>query len=257
MASSAEADMRPGEVQLWRIVNTSWRSGLAFVKVTPPLRRAIRLRRAGALQMEADGATISTSEPNYHKENCPILMASGNRVDLLVKAPDSTDGSCNVQLIVRSVDQQGTGGKPEPAAEEILLIVEASGLAATGNSSVFISGPAGTIRRFPIFSPISSLRMSKRPKCIVFESLRQPRQSRPTHCSPSRCTRSTEKVRRQHEHIVLLNTIEEWKIENRTFPGTPNAGKIDHPFHIHINPFQVVEVFEPNDWRRRNRAAIP
>ena len=41
---------------------------------------------------------------------------------------------------------------------------------------------------------------------------------------------------------MLLNTVEEWKIVNETY-GPP----ISHPFHIHINPFQVVEVFDPND----------
>ena len=38
---------------------------------------------------------------------------------------------------------------------------------------------------------------------------------------------------------VLLNKVEEWKVTN----NTPN---ISHPFHIHINPFQVTEVFAPN-----------
>ena len=38
-----------------------------------------------------------------------------------------------------------------------------------------------------------------------------------------------------------LNAVEEWKIENWTF-GPP----ISHPFHIHINPFQISEVFNPN-----------
>src|SRR5581483_11582819 len=33
----------------------------------------------------------------------------------------------------------------------------------------------------------------------------------------------------------------EWNLVNTT-AGRP----IDHPFHIHINPFQVVEVFDPN-----------
>jgi len=40
---------------------------------------------------------------------------------------------------------------------------------------------------------------------------------------------------------VTLNTVEEWQIENAT--AQPN---ISHPFHIHINPFQIVEVFDPN-----------
>jgi FtsP/CotA-like multicopper oxidase with cupredoxin domain len=41
--------------------------------------------------------------------------------------------------------------------------------------------------------------------------------------------------------VVLLNQAEEWKIVNQTY-GPPIA----HPFHIHINPFQIAEVFDPN-----------
>jgi FtsP/CotA-like multicopper oxidase with cupredoxin domain len=40
--------------------------------------------------------------------------------------------------------------------------------------------------------------------------------------------------------VVLLNRVEEWKIMNATM------NPISHPFHIHINPFQIVEVFNPN-----------
>jgi FtsP/CotA-like multicopper oxidase with cupredoxin domain len=41
--------------------------------------------------------------------------------------------------------------------------------------------------------------------------------------------------------VVRLDAAEEWKIENSS------TTRIDHPFHIHINPFQVVEVFDPNE----------
>ena len=39
---------------------------------------------------------------------------------------------------------------------------------------------------------------------------------------------------------LTLGTVEEWKIVNETY-GPP----ISHPFHIHINPFQIVEVSTP------------
>jgi FtsP/CotA-like multicopper oxidase with cupredoxin domain len=46
--------------------------------------------------------------------------------------------------------------------------------------------------------------------------------------------------------VVLLNRSEEWKVVNETYP--PSSGpQISHPFHIHINPFQVTEVFDPNE----------
>ena len=57
--------------------------------------------------------------------------------------------------------------------------------------------------------------------------------------------------------VVMLNTAEEWKIINRTVNGTVTnggavsatdpLGVVDHPFHIHINPFQITELFDPNE----------
>ncbi len=46
------------------------------------------------------------------------------------------------------------------------------------------------------------------------------------------------------DQAMLLDTVEEWKVMNFTdlAPG-PNPW---HPFHIHINPFQVTEVFNPS-----------
>lgn len=38
---------------------------------------------------------------------------------------------------------------------------------------------------------------------------------------------------------MLLNTAEEWTVFNQ-------ANDKAHPFHIHINPFQIIELFEPN-----------
>jgi FtsP/CotA-like multicopper oxidase with cupredoxin domain len=48
---------------------------------------------------------------------------------------------------------------------------------------------------------------------------------------------------------VVLGAVEEWKVVNTTSIG------IDHPLHIHINPFQVIEMFDPNerifDWANK------
>jgi len=38
------------------------------------------------------------------------------------------------------------------------------------------------------------------------------------------------------DEVMLLDSAEEWTIYN-------SSGGIAHPFHIHINPFQIVEVF--------------
>ena len=43
----------------------------------------------------------------------------------------------------------------------------------------------------------------------------------------------------EYDQEMVLGAIEEWTLENST-------ANIAHPFHIHINPFQVVEIFDPN-----------
>ena len=47
---------------------------------------------------------------------------------------------------------------------------------------------------------------------------------------------------------MVLNSVEEWTVVNK-------AVGIAHPFHIHINPFQVVEVFDPNSAEAKTRMA--
>ena len=44
---------------------------------------------------------------------------------------------------------------------------------------------------------------------------------------------------------LTLGAVEEWKIVNATY-----GPLISHPFHIHINPFQILEVFSPNEHGR-------
>ena len=41
------------------------------------------------------------------------------------------------------------------------------------------------------------------------------------------------------DQTMMLNTAEEWTLSN-------SAARVQHPFHIHVNPFQFVEVFDPS-----------
>jgi len=41
------------------------------------------------------------------------------------------------------------------------------------------------------------------------------------------------------DQVMLLGTAEEWTLENTS------QGGVSHPFHIHINPFQITEIFDP------------
>ena len=42
-----------------------------------------------------------------------------------------------------------------------------------------------------------------------------------------------------YDQEMVLGAVEEWTLTNST-------AVIAHPFHIHVNPFQVVEIYDPN-----------
>ena len=211
--------LKPGEVQMWRIVNTSFRSGAYF---HPPQHGLHWMRLA------VDG--VQLKDVNYkHSLDQPFLLAAGNRTDLLVKAPTKpgaackTPESCTYPIMVTVDVDPGDLAGPNKLDPVTLLSVNVAG---TAPEMEFIS-PAPD---FPPFLADISRAEVKGTKKIVFAS------NGATHTIDGR------KFSGEVGEVVLLNTVEEWKVVNETY-----GPLISHPFHIHINPFQVVEVFSPND----------
>jgi FtsP/CotA-like multicopper oxidase with cupredoxin domain len=117
------------------------------------------------------------------------------------------------------------------AANKItLLTINVSGTPATNHAAQF----KPTAPSFPPFLADITSAEVKGTKKLLFAS--GPPGGVPT---PAMHTIDGKKFDGEVGEVVLLNTVEEWKVMNATL-------KISHPFHIHINPFQVVEVFNPN-----------
>jgi hypothetical protein len=96
--------MYPGEVQMWRIVNSSSRSAMYLPSLPPGFTWH---------QLAQDG--VQFAPDNYEKSgNEPLNIASANRVDLLVKAP-LTAQNVAVQVL------------PNVASAEINLVPDARG----------------------------------------------------------------------------------------------------------------------------------
>jgi FtsP/CotA-like multicopper oxidase with cupredoxin domain len=210
--------MQPGQVQLWRIVNASSRSSAYFAAL--PQGFAWK-------QTAQDG--VQFYDANYQASNSPaFVMAPGNRVDLLVKAP-TTPGKYAVQ-VQSQVDPSDLASTRTPAYKLTLFTVNvADEPAASGNQSQFIPKAPG----FPAFLADIGDNEVTGTKTMVFASGDGP--------PFSQHTIDGKKFDGELGAVVLLNKVEEWKIVNRTF-----GPAIAHPFHIHINPFQIVEVFDPN-----------
>lgn len=225
--------MQSGEVQMWRIANSSSRSGAYFIG--PPQGFEWK-------QIAQDGVQFSP-ENYWNNTNQPFLLAGGNRADLLVKAPVNTGTTTlTVAVIVRQSvkDSQSLDPKRD---KTLFTVIVPPGPAATGNAGTFVpQAQAPTLPPFLVDIKASEVRGTKK---IIFESV-EPETDPPagTKAPFTQHTIDGKKFDGNIGEVVLLNKIEEWTIENRTSSNSP-PGPINHPFHIHINPFQVVEVFNP------------
>jgi FtsP/CotA-like multicopper oxidase with cupredoxin domain len=236
-------DMAPGEVQMWRIVNGSGRSG-ALLSGFPS---GFRFR-----QIAQDG--VQFADQNYKaSENQPILLASGNRADLLVMA--STIPGIYPVMVQHEVDPSDI-----PSALPVILVmirVNKDLPPATGAHTQFIpTAPTPPAFLTNITTAEANAPRTVAPGCIPLD----PNSTAPcgTQSNPRLVTFGTASPGVKHEidgkqfsedpadaKTVTLNSVEEWQIENSSQPPAI-PGPASHPFHIHVNPFQIVEVFDPN-----------
>jgi FtsP/CotA-like multicopper oxidase with cupredoxin domain len=225
--------MQPGEVQLFRIVNGGARSGVFFKAATAP---------AGLqwAQIAQDGVQLKVD--NYHpptadaaNQNASFLMAAGNRVDLLVRVPPSlAPGDYAIQVVdVITPLELPTGSAPNPAVTLLTVRVAAPGANAPNPAMEFI-----TTDKFPTFPAFledikpESVHLKRE---LIFNSTGRP--------VGANHTINGKKFGDTIDQAMILDTNEEWTIVNTT--STTPPGPIMHPFHIHINPFQIFEVFDP------------
>jgi FtsP/CotA-like multicopper oxidase with cupredoxin domain len=221
--------MKPGEVQMWRIVNASGRAGALFLKPTQGLHWRILAR---------DGVQLYTD--NYAKSlDSQFLLASGNRIDLLVQAgPCANPNGCTYPVLVHNtVDPTDLVPNPPRRGpfDISLATVKVSGTAV--NMPFPDASPAKT---FPKDLDDITDGDIKGTQLIDFTTVPQSF----ANGAPPKSAAAVHKINGKKFSgevgvAVLLNKVEEWTVTN-------NSTFISHPFHIHINPFQVTEVFAPN-----------
>jgi FtsP/CotA-like multicopper oxidase with cupredoxin domain len=233
--------MQPGEVQLWRILNTSSRSAAYFM---PP---------AGIQWMQVAQDGVQLADENYKKSlNKPLYVAPANRIDLLVKAPKDP---LITKVEIKNVTARDQVRHPTVTAVE-LLTVEVAGPPVTlidGQTAQmdFLSMASALPKFLDDITEDELALNNKVTRTLVFNSNFPP--------SPKQHTINGIQFGEGHAEVrVLLGAVEEWKIVNSTkgMGGNP-TGSIDHPLHIHINPFQVTEVFDPNEKLDESPGADP
>lgn len=214
--------MQPGQVQLWRIVNATVQSFLKGTSFQP----------AGGItfkQTAQDGVQLAWENYNNAQNGAePIEMSPANRVDLLVQAP--TKPGCYTW---------------QDSARGIILYVNVTGTAVPAKG---FPAHEDEYPRLPEFLKDVDLDNIYYRRDIVYGS-------RPGGTPPAgerrlrQFTIDNRQFEDQHlDQLMKLDTDEEWTIystDDVSVFAKPTE-IIGHPFHIHVNPFQVTEIYDPN-----------
>jgi FtsP/CotA-like multicopper oxidase with cupredoxin domain len=248
------AHMQLGEVQLWRIVNTSARNAAYFM--APEGFNWLQVAQDGVQFPESRYQSVrNPANPTKRLyQNRPFYLAPGNRVDLLVQAPMTpVKADVRIQTVMARSEVKPTPVKPndnDPKPGTVLMTVS-------------VSGDPMTLKGEPAQMPFPlQARAPTQPKFLTditdqewakSNYIRKEFKFASTKADGAGFTQHTINGHQFKDGAaadvpVTLGNVEEWKIINTTATSTtPFQGSIDHPFHIHINPFQITEVFDPNE----------
>ncbi|HZS29155.1 MAG TPA: multicopper oxidase domain-containing protein [Candidatus Angelobacter sp.] len=227
--------MRPGEVQLWRIANGAFRDAVQFLSFTQsgqqqPCSQTGSQAVAGPCihwrQIAQDGVQLDFANyQTFGAQDRVFNLAPANRADLLVKAPTEPGTyALTVQPNETTLMQFATPPLVVPDQPVTLLTVKVQGN-SVNPAQDFITNE----QDFPKFPPF----LNDIPEKDIF--LR-----RTVTYGPGNSTINGQSFDPNHiNQAMLLNTAEEWTIKNQ-------ADDKSHPFHIHVNPFQITEVFQAN-----------
>jgi FtsP/CotA-like multicopper oxidase with cupredoxin domain len=221
--------MNPNEMQLWRIVN-------ACHQASVPLDSPTGIQW---VQTAQDGVQFNPKNYDPSVTNSPLSvpaksaapfgsLAPGNRVDLLVQAP-STPNTYQVTfnnklLLTVEVKQDPSvpvikDPMPFPTRDEFPKMPEFLG---------DINPADVRIRRELHFKSVADPTVAPN----------MGRGTNPPYPPPKHTIDGKQFNEGTIDQAMLLGATEEWTLYN--------DGGAAHPFHIHINPFQVVEIMDPN-----------
>ena len=200
--------IRPGDVQRWRFINASEHEHMPLV-----LRADVGHAPQTFHQLAYDGITLPKLEEAQH-----LFLASGNRVDVLVKI-----NRPGVYRLIKPEHNQGTSaaGEPETIPEEVLATVVVAGKPKDTPL------PRGRLPRPSSALPPIRDHEIDGTRLVTF--------SVDFSASPIQFLVDGKLFDPNRvDQLIQLGAVEEWTVLN-TSPS-------DHPFHIHQNAFVVTEI---------------
>jgi FtsP/CotA-like multicopper oxidase with cupredoxin domain len=245
--------MRPGDVQLWRLVNATVGNKAGIIDGAELLgaKRGFKFKQTAqdGVQFSRDNYQLqpflSASTAVGHVPN-GLLLAGGNRADLLVQAP-ATAGVYTFQSGGTTLFFVKVAGSPATLPNgafptktqwaqmpDFLDDLRPPGPNDVKNpgSPVKFQWDAGRVQAAPVPTPT--------PQSTPFPTPAPQSIYNPPHfmINNKQFGETGEIV----DQCMPLNGLQDWVLENWT--------SVAHPFHIHINPFQVVRIETPTAQNR-------
>ncbi len=235
-ADQPTLDLRPGEVQRWRVINaTGTLAGYGAFKL---------LDAAGQAQpmhlVAVDGITFYGHSPQPKTE---WVIPPGGRADFLIQ----------LRRAGRYRVVKDTVAQAPATFRQDLAFVEVAGAAL--ETSLPARLPGGRPR---YLEPIRQA--EQRPENVRFGIERRDEGTGPCGLDLNEFQINEKTYRRDViDQRVSLNAVEQWELTNRS--------AMLHPFHIHVNPFQVIDGPDhlidaqgpdaPDNWIWRDVVGVP
>jgi FtsP/CotA-like multicopper oxidase with cupredoxin domain len=242
--------MQPGEIQLWRLINATVQAPqintFFFVQSslapspTQGNNTIVPVEKRGTTPafrtIARDGVQFAWDNYNRRKSDTEFPMTIGGRIDILVQAPMLTDGKpLDVVLMFAALGSSMSSPTPQNTLLRVRVDGEPKRMDWPEQWEPDPSDPKkprGKYLTFPEFladiPPVNGPQRN-----VVF--------------GPNFTIDGKQFADGVINQCMSLNTTEEWKISNN------NSGSF-HPFHIHVNPFQIIEV---NDGTNTTRMEPP
>jgi FtsP/CotA-like multicopper oxidase with cupredoxin domain len=219
--------MKPGEVQLWRLINATEGNLNGVIKVGKRQTGMFAAPQFTFAQTAQDGVQFSPA--NYSSQpfldgqvsDSGLVLAAGNRADLLVKAPPQT------------------GIVPFKSGGTTLFFVNVTGDPVSPDKS--LPDTWAEMPKFLLDLPQPSPTDTPNPGSPVkfeWEAGRTKPGPRPDPPHFMINGKQFEEKVPPIDQCMPLGGLQDWVLENYT-------SVIAHPFHIHINPFQVIRIDTP------------
>ncbi|MDR3525832.1 MAG: multicopper oxidase domain-containing protein [Rhizomicrobium sp.] len=222
-------EMRPGEVQRWRFIDGG-------------VSESLYLQVAGMALNEI--ATDGNALGRIDVWRTPLELEPGYRSDVLFKAPLRpgryylTSGAVSVKLSLLHLAAPGEAAVVHKATPATTVAV----IDVTGPVNDMPLPTSAELAPYQPFKPITNAELNGAPQKMSF-ALEEADCSGPGPCKP--CPPGQEcdyqymvdmySYPKGPTRFLKLNTASEWTLE----VASTSAGQA-HPFHIHVNPFQMV-----------------